>query len=69
MAPAVAEACIGYAISLSRRTIQVYNQFLKSEEKYGIKENKEAYTLFNSNVGFIGFGNLAKKFITFLKTI
>ncbi len=67
MAPAVAEACIGYAISLSRRTIQNYNQFLKSEEKYGIKGNKEAYTLFNSKVGFIGFGNLAKNLLPLLK--
>ena len=39
MAPAVAEACVGYAISLSRGTLQNYNKFLKSEEKYGIKGN------------------------------
>ena len=32
MAPAVAEACVGYAINLSRGTIQNYNKFLKSEE-------------------------------------
>ena len=67
MAPAVAEACIGYAISLSRRTIQNYNKFLKSEEKYGIKGNGKAYTLFNSNVGFVGFGNLAKNLLPLLK--
>ncbi len=67
MAPAVAEACIGYAISLSRRTIQNYNKFLKSEEKYGIKGNQEAYTLYNSNVGLVGFGNLAKCLVPLLK--
>ena len=67
MAPAVAEACVGYAISLSRGTLQNYNKFLKSEEKYGIKGNEEAYSLFNSNVGFIGFGNLAKNLLPLLK--
>jgi len=67
MAPAVAEACVGYAISLSRRTFQNYNKFIKSEEKYGIKGNGKAYSLFNSNVGFIGFGNLAKYLLPLLK--
>ena len=67
MAPAVAEACIGYAISLSRNVLGVYKKFLNSEEQYGIKENKFAYTLFDSNVGFIGFGNLAKSLLPLLK--
>ena len=67
MAPAVAEACIGYAISLSRGTFQNYNKFLKSEEKYGIKGNGRAYSLFNSDIGFIGFGNLAKNLLPLLK--
>ena len=67
MAPAVAEACVGYAISLSRGTLGVYKKFLKSEEQYGIKENLKAYTLFNSDVGFIGFGNLAKSLLPLLK--
>ncbi len=67
MAPAVAEACVGYAISLSRGTLQNYNKFLKSEEKYGIKGNGKAYSLFNSDVGFIGFGNLAKSLLPLLK--
>ena len=67
MAPAVAEACIGYAISLSRNVLGVYKKFLSSEEQYGIKENKFAYTLFNSNVGLIGFGNLAKSLLPLLK--
>ena len=67
MAPAVAEACIGYAISLSRNVLGVYKKFLNSEEQYGIKENKFAYTLFSSNVGLIGFGNLAKSLLPLLK--
>ena len=67
MAPAVAEACVGYAISLSRGTLGVYKKFLKSKEQYGIKDNLKAYTLFNSDVGFIGFGNLAKSLLPLLK--
>ena len=67
MAPAVAEACLGYAISLSRGTLGTYKKFLKSDEKYGIKGNINSYTLFNSDVGFIGFGNLAKSLLPLLK--
>ena len=67
MAPAVAEACVGYAISLSRGTLGTYKKFLKSDEKYGIKGNINSYTLFNSDVGFIGFGNLAKSLLPLLK--
>ena len=51
----------------SRGILQNYNNFLKSEEKYGIKGNGNAYSLFNSNVGFIGFGNLAKNLLPLLK--
>ena len=67
MAPAVAEACVGYAISLSRGTLGTYKKFLKSDEKYGIKGNINSYTLFNSDVGFIGFGNLAKSLLPLLR--
>ena len=66
MAPAVAEACVGYAISLARSTLENYNKFLNSEEKYGIKGNAKAYSLFNSDVGFVGFGNLAKSLLPLL---
>ena len=48
MAPAVAEACIGYAVSLARGTIHNYNKFINNEEKYGIAGNINAYTLFNA---------------------
>ena len=67
MAPAVAEACIGYAIALGRGTMQNYKKFLRGSEKYGIAENKNAYTLFNSSVGFIGFGNLGRSLLPLLK--
>jgi len=67
MAPAVAEACIGYAIALARGTMQNYKKFLRGSEKYGIAGNTNAYTLFNSSVGFIGFGNLAQSLLPLLK--
>ena len=67
MAPAVAEACIGYAIALARGTMQNYKKFLRGSEKYGIAGNTNAYTLFNSSVGFIGFGNLAQSLVPLLK--
>ena len=67
MAPAVAEACIGYAVSLARGTIHNYNKFINNEEKYGIAGNINAYTLFNAKVGFIGFGNLAKSLLKLLQ--
>lgn len=67
MAPAVAEACIGYAVSLARGTIHNYNKFINNEEKYGIAGNVNAYTLFNAKVGFIGFGNLAKSLLKLLQ--
>ncbi len=67
MAPAVAEACIGYAIALARGTMQNYKNFLRGSEKYGIAGNTNAYTLFNSSVGFIGFGNLAQSLVPLLK--
>jgi len=67
MAPAVAEACIGYAVSLARGTIHNYNKFINNEEKYGIAGNINAYTLFNAKVGFIGFGNFAKSLLKLLQ--
>ncbi len=67
IAPAVAEACIGYAISLSRNTIANYKKFLQGKEKYGIAGNRNAYTLFNSKVGLIGFGNLGKSLLPLLR--
>lgn len=67
MAPAVAEACIGYAIALGRRTLQADRQFRAGSERYGIAGNEHAYSLYDAPVGLIGFGNLARELVALLK--
>ena len=67
MAPAVAEACIGHAIALSRNTYVNHRDFILAKEKYGIEGNRNSYNLYDANVGFIGFGNSAKSLIKLLK--
>lgn len=67
MAPAVAEACIGYAIALARRTLEADQKFRAGNERYGIAGNGDAYSLYGAPVGLIGFGNLAKELVPLLK--
>ena len=67
MAPAVAEACIGYAIALARRTLQADQKFRIGTEAYGIAGNGDAYSLFDASVGLIGFGNLARELVPLLQ--
>ena len=67
MAPAVAEACVGYAIALARRTLQADQKFRTGNEAYGISGNEDAYSLFDAAVGLIGFGNLARELVPLLK--
>ncbi|MGI9332805.1 MAG: NAD(P)-dependent oxidoreductase [Gammaproteobacteria bacterium] len=66
MAPAVAEACVGYAIALSRRFLDVERDFRRATERYGIAANGDAYSLYGANVGFVGFGNLARELLPLL---
>ena len=67
MAPAVAEAALGYAINLGRRTIEANHAFHAGTEAYGIKGNQDAYSLYDAEVGIIGYGNLAKELVPLLK--
>ena len=67
MAPAVAEACIGYAIALARRTLQADQKFRTSSESYGIAGNSDSYSLYDAPVGLIGFGNLGRALVPLLK--
>lgn len=60
MAPAVAEACLGFAIDLARGITRNDRRFRAGEDRYGIKGNGDAYTLYGADVGFIGFGNLGR---------
>jgi len=67
MAPAVAEASIGYAIALGRRTIDAVRDFRAGTEAYGIKGGGDSYSLYDAPVGLIGFGNLGRELVPLLK--
>ncbi len=60
MAPAVAEACLGFAIDLGRGTVDADRLFRQGAERYGIAGNQDAVSLYDARVGFIGFGNLGR---------
>lgn len=60
MAPAVAEMCLGMAISLGRGIVKNDLLFRSGMERYGIAGNGEAISLFNAKVGFVGYGNLGR---------
>lgn len=67
MAPAVAEAALGHAINLGRGTIEANRAFHEGSEAYGIGGNQDAYSLYDANVGLIGYGNLAKALVPLLR--
>ena len=67
MGPAVAEAALGHAISLGRGTLEADRAFREWREAYGINGNKNAYSLYNADVGLIGYGNLAKALVPLLR--
>ncbi|MGI9433929.1 MAG: NAD(P)-dependent oxidoreductase, partial [Geminicoccaceae bacterium] len=66
MAPAVAEAALGHAINLGRGTLQANETFREGNEAYGIMGNQNAYSLYDAEVGLIGYGNLAKALVPLL---
>lgn len=67
MAPAVAEAALGLAIALARRTLEADANFRAGEERYGIAGNADAFSLYGAKVGLIGFGNLARELVPLLR--
>lgn len=67
MAPAVAEAALGFAIALGRGTLEADRDFRTGSERYGIVGNEESYSLFDARVGLIGFGNLGRALVPLLK--
>jgi len=60
MAPAVAEMCLGMAISLGRGIVKNDQLFRSGMERYGIAGNAQALSLYEAPVGFIGYGNLGR---------
>jgi phosphoglycerate dehydrogenase-like enzyme len=67
MAPAVAEYCLGQAISLGRGLLRGDRAFREGKEAYGIAGNKTAYSLFDAAVGMVGFGNLGRALLPLIK--
>jgi phosphoglycerate dehydrogenase-like enzyme len=60
MAPAVAEMCVGLAIALGRGIARNDKLFRAGGESYGIRGNGDAVSLYDADVGFIGYGNLGR---------
>ena len=67
MAPAVAEAALGHAINLGRGIVEADQAFRAGSEAYGIAGNQAAYSLYDADVGLIGYGNLAKALVPLLR--
>ena len=67
MAPAVAEFCLGQAITLARGLQHADPLFRMAQEAYGIGGNAKAYSLYNSKVGLLGYGNLGKSLVPLLR--
>lgn len=67
MAPAVAEWCLGAAIDLGRGLTKADADFRAGRETYGIAGNQSARTLFDADVGLIGFGNLGRSLLPLLQ--
>lgn len=60
MAQAVAEWCLGAAIDLGRGLTRADKDFRAGSERYGIRGNADAVTLYGATVGLIGYGNLGR---------
>lgn len=67
MAPAVAEYCLGQAIALARGLPAADRLFREGSEKYGIGGNGRAYSLYDAEVGLIGYGNLGRALVPLLR--
>ena len=56
----VAEAALGMAIDLARGITRSDRNFREGIEEYGLAANREAFSLFRQNVGFVGLGDLGR---------
>ncbi len=67
MAPAVAEFCVGQAIMLARGLHRSDALFRAGQEAYGIGGNGAAYSLYESEVALLGYGNLGRALAPLLR--
>ena len=65
-APAVAESALAFALDLARGITTADRDFRAGKEKYGLAGNHDTLSLRQADVGFVGFGNLAKALLPLL---
>jgi phosphoglycerate dehydrogenase-like enzyme len=63
----VAEAALGMAIDLARGITRSDRNFRSETEAYGFAANRDAFSLFRQNVGFVGLGDLGKAIVPLLR--
>ncbi len=63
----VAEAALGMAIDLARGITRSDRNFRQGIEEYGLAANREAFSLFRQNVGFVGLGDLGRAILPLLQ--
>ena len=63
----VAEAALGMAIDLARGISRSDRRFREGTEEYGFAANREAFSLFRQDLGFIGLGDLGKAILPLLR--
>lgn len=62
----VAEVALGMAIDLARGISRSDRFFRARTEKYGLDANRDAYSLYRQDVGFIGMGDLGRAILPLL---
>ena len=63
----VAEAALGMAIDLARGITRSDRNFRQGTEEYGLAANREAFSMFRQEVGFIGLGDLGRAILPLLR--
>jgi len=63
----VAEAALGMAIDLARGITRSDRKFREGIEEYGFAANREAFSLFRQNVGFVGLGDVGRAILPLLQ--
>lgn len=67
MGPAVAEWCLGAAIDLGRGITKADGLFRTGKEAYSLAGNRDAVSLFDAEIGLIGYGNLGRSLLPLLR--
>jgi phosphoglycerate dehydrogenase-like enzyme len=63
----VAEAALGMAIDLARGITRSDRHFRQGTEQYGLAANRDAFSLFRQEVGFVGMGDLGRAILPLLR--